>query len=230
MRIITKIHDYYDSAMALGVDTKRIFVRNEVPPFYLKHCKNQNRYEERSSSNSCGFTMEFILVGFCGIMYPCIKYHAYEPRVPRTYNYIYTVQELTTEIAKIKKHSSNDLLDIEFAKCWLGKSVYKSSWYPPLDNAQYISKFIPMFVKHKTPYFVITYKWRSDPVCNLMPLLKNYKFYKVKDSYTAYQDIDMFLHNQLCDMDNPPIDPIPDVLKAQSKGFNKFSFRKDKQK
>jgi hypothetical protein len=51
------------------------------------------------------------------------------------------------------------------------------------------------------------------------------EFYRVFDPYQAYQEVAMWLSNQAV-----PIKPIPemsDEIKAESKGFNKFSFRKD---
>ena len=228
MRIISKIHDYYDSAMSLGVDTNRVFVRENRDPIYINNTNRSTRYFDKESSTN-SYYIKFLLIGFCGEMFPCIRYQGYgvnnsEPK------YIYTNEALSIELPKGKPIVGYDQNDIEFIKQWLNKGVIKSIWYAPHDNNKYMNSFKHIFMTYKTPYFVIDFPYRTPPRCNLMPILRDYKFYKIKDSYTAYQDIDMFLHNQLCDMDNPHIEPIPDVIKAQSKGFNKYSFRKDKSK
>ena len=40
----------------------------------------------------------------------------------------------------------------------------------------------------------------------------------------------MFMNNQIVRPDDPYIEPVSDVIKAQAHGFDKFSFRKDKSK
>ena len=49
---------------------------------------------------------------------------------------------------------------------------------------------------------------------------------RIKDPYTAYQELSMYLGNMA--FPNKPIPTISDEVMAEIKGFNKFSFRKDK--
>lgn len=58
--------------------------------------------------------------------------------------------------------------------------------------------------------------------------LKHFEFFRVKDPYTAFQDIEMWLSNKAV-----PEKPIPtpdDKTMRDIKGFNKFSFKKEKSK
>jgi hypothetical protein len=47
------------------------------------------------------------------------------------------------------------------------------------------------------------------------------------DGFQAFQEIDRFVSNELAPMDNRDT-VISDVLKAETHGFDKYSFRKDK--
>lgn len=60
--------------------------------------------------------------------------------------------------------------------------------------------------------------------CNL----DQFEFYKVFNPYQAYQEISMFLGGLAVPLNNIP--HIDDKIMAEAKGFDKFSFRKDKTK
>ncbi len=234
MRIISKIHDYYDGAMAMGVDTTRVFVRAKRDRIYLPDNNTVSTYWDRTPMGRADpqYTLRFVLVGFCGELYPCVKliiHNHYSHTHAEEHKYIYDATRLTSLMHNLKNKSYQVLSDEEFACKWLLREPIMHPYWASHNTEQFINKFTHVFADYSTPYFVVDFPYRTPPRCDLMPLLKEYNFYKIKDCYTAYLDIDMFLHNQLCDMDNPHIDPIPDVVKAESKGFNKFSFRKDKQ-
>ena len=56
--------------------------------------------------------------------------------------------------------------------------------------------------------------------------LKPLEFYKIFNTNLAYHEIEMFLNNMAVPM--KPIPVLDDVTMAESKGFDKYSFRKDK--
>ena len=58
------------------------------------------------------------------------------------------------------------------------------------------------------------------------PILKDYDFQKIVDPYTAFQEIQMYISGVLSTGDKNPQWPISDKLKAESKGFNDLSFRR----
>ena len=56
------------------------------------------------------------------------------------------------------------------------------------------------------------------------PCLKDLQFYKVKDAFSAFQELSMYLGSQLCP--KPEIDDVADKFKITGHGFDaKFSFR-----
>jgi hypothetical protein len=86
-----------------------------------------------------------------------------------------------------------------------------------------------IFEQYKCPIFLL-YKdvWSDKKTLVINPCLRPYQFFKVKDTYTAFQDLAMFVSN----MANPE-KPIPTISNADmiyAKGFDKNSFRKDRTK
>lgn len=82
----------------------------------------------------------------------------------------------------------------------------------------------------KTP--VLSYGYSQEDICKIdsrfiirNPSLKDYSFYKKVDPFNAYQQLSMYVGNNLAQqMDPNP--PISDELRAHSHGFDKWSFRK----
>jgi hypothetical protein len=75
-------------------------------------------------------------------------------------------------------------------------------------------------------------KWGvfSIPVkpCVLVnPLLADIEFGKHMDSFQAFLAIERYISNEMAPVDKRMDQPIPDELKAKSKGFDKKSFRKE---
>jgi len=65
-------------------------------------------------------------------------------------------------------------------------------------------------------------------VAYLNPCLKDFEFFtKYMDAFTAFQMLERFICNDMVVTDMKDV-KISDVLKAETHGFNKYSFRKDK--
>jgi coproporphyrinogen III oxidase len=104
---------------------------------------------------------------------------------------------------------------------WLSKNSLCSNGediYPKLK--EYFKKYA---------YFILEFNNETRDV-NIVtyPILKNYEFFKVFNPYETYQQIEMFISNLAINEDR--IVMISDKLKAETHGFDKFSFRKDKSK
>ena len=57
-------------------------------------------------------------------------------------------------------------------------------------------------------------------------ILKDFDFVKLFDPYQAFQELQMYLSNIAVPL--KPIPEIDDVTMAEAKGFNKWSFRKER--
>jgi len=82
-----------------------------------------------------------------------------------------------------------------------------------------------VFDRYKTAIFV----YRIGRGLVLNERLNQYEFQKVLPPMQAWQELEMYVGSYLT---QPVIQepPISDKIKAEIKGFDKFSFRKDKQK
>ena len=93
------------------------------------------------------------------------------------------------------------------------------------------SELTKCFFKYKTPCFLIIgdgYGKCSKKRLVINPELKKWQFYKLFDSYSAFQEISLFLGNDLARERQGKVPTGDDVTLAVSKGFDKWSFRKMK--
>ena len=88
---------------------------------------------------------------------------------------------------------------------------------------------VPIFI-YDSDYdrkFIGRYTRRSNEVFITNPTLKDYEFYKVQDSFTAFQEIQMFLGGVLGKGEKEIVE-IEDKYKISQHGFDNKSFRRDK--
>lgn len=85
-----------------------------------------------------------------------------------------------------------------------------------------------LFLQHKVPIWVRTvHSYYKTGTLN--PKLKDYGFERIKDSFTAFQEISMYLSNIL--VEQKEIAQVEDKYRIEQHGFDlKKSFRKEKNK
>lgn len=212
MLIVSDFKDYYDSVQNLGVDKSCVFNRKTVKlnikkksyflnkvadlPFVVPHTQHINNIE-----------YHIFVVGFCGKIY---------------YGYYWW------DAKESKRKISYDLEWLEREKDKKGKRNWYFSWDSSLRAADMRKieekDFSEMFFKHKSPIFLYV----NDPVNRdylyLNTELKDFEFYKIKDTYSAYQDIYSYLSGVLGNTEKPTIE-VSEKDKVTSKGFDKWSFR-----
>lgn len=227
MKLISKFHDYYDTPFRQSaVDPKHLFKR-ETTEMLINF--SGSRYVFRTLKIDS--TMKYFsagCIGFCGKLYPFIKYH----ELGKPDEYSYSVEELEKKYSKqLPNPSKSSYYNSLNLRPWLSNGSIKD-WKEEyiLHNDKIL---LNIFDKYKTAYFVIDptlgdnyayYKNPKFPII-LYPRLKDYQFFKVFDTYQTFQCIEQFLTNNLVKPDMIEI-KIPDKLKAESKGFDKWSFRK----
>lgn len=226
MKIISKFKDYYDGCGYSTSAETGLYVRKteEIPMRYVG-----NSYWIYDRKN-CSHDFVPIVIGFCGTLHYAVQYK---------HNVIYSYQELIDVENELQLTGNGryfrGFFTVDFKKYWFNGDVesiislngkYFSQMYNNVDR-----NIAQLFYTHRTPVFMITparIKQKESHTLILNPCLKDLNFYKKVDAVTTYQEIEMFLNNQLVKPDAPYIKPIPDAIKAESKGFDKFSFRKDK--
>jgi hypothetical protein len=217
--IISKYHDYYDTAIGFGIDKTCVYKRAETThksPIFL-HTR-----EERKKNNR--FVISERILGFCGKIFPIIRVRREQNGGIGIINFFYSAEEFIKFLVKHglfkdKKHKyagSGNIL------CEAGiRNVFDLSQYKNLEN---------LFRKYSVPTFYIKKKSgyghsREELITNFQ--LKKINFQRIVDPYTAFQEIYMFISGVLGNTEKDTSD-IDDKVKAQQKGFNKLSFRSQK--
>ena len=240
MRLISKLHDYYDGAVRTSVSDKTFtFVREsrdiDVDGYLSTSSVKIKDFE---------YTFKFRVLGFCGRTYPLIEvetrkwvscgefyadrcYYDFE-LFKKDFGSIKSGKRWSRKLRRSMYVLSGDVY--EEAKAWLTNGLIPKYWGTDI-NAD-AKCWTEIFTKERVAYFVSDYDTihrgsgkRLRTI--LYPVLKEYQFYKVYDAYETFQKIEMYLTNELVKPDEINI-VIPDELKAHSHGFDKYSFRRDK--
>ena len=217
MKIHSDFRDYYDIGLSVGVDLLLHYNRKEkgidveeVRGMFPEETINKVRY----TCNSDGPDVQRVLIGFCGTIYPCIRVIRSERDVDNLY--------------------SPERLDTVF-------KLTVPSWGRPSENwernhrkeqrerANFLvnrPRIDGLFLKIDAPIF-IAYVERGDRYQEVRittnKILKPYDFAKVKDPFTAFQEISMYLGNELVKHDQP--NEIADEYRIAMHGYDKHSFR-----
>lgn len=218
------MHDYYDAPFkASACDPKYVFVR-ETNKY---HIGKQESIRCECTVNGKAYYFTSGVIGFCGGIYPFVK---------QQNEYFYTMDDFKrnlpevvngdAQISRWTYHNNVQKLS-DFEKWFKNGQVSNWNWsYTACDD----KLLKDVFLDKRVAYFVVE-TGLADKSSTLItyPLLKKYSFYKMFDVYSAFQQIETYLTNELIRPDEINI-VIPDDLKAQSKGFDTWSFRKMSEK
>lgn len=233
MLIVSKFHDYYDTAIGVaGVDKSVVYNRQTKQISKGRGNGDANTTDNRYSSikiNGIEYNYRLRCIGFCGGFYPLVE-----------------VEEIWTNNHGIREckayifYDKNNLLNyvkqnkILKKKIWNFAFGYRGGNLPlsaDIRSEREIESFYDLnnwgslksiFRKHNTPVFIVGYYIGI----NINPELKKWKFAKIKDPFTAFQDIYMYISGVL-GVDNKPMVQISDKDMAHKKGHGgKYSFKK----
>lgn len=228
MYIISKYKDYYDSvAYSKGIDKTIIYKREIVELLDKRFTKDVYKkteyffpnmdYSSNRSNKIDGITS--FIIGFCGKLYPVM---VIEKRVGRLND---KVKEIVYDIDLMREYSDN----------------YISKWHGNFDdflNLLNDKDILNIFQDNKVPCFIlkeskVNYFNRNYALSNnliLNPCLKDLEFYKIMDSASAFQEIEMYISGVIGCSENKIIE-VSDKSKIEGHGFDyKKSFRKEKEK
>ena len=264
MRLITKTQDYYDSAIAHGVDSTIIFNRQameygwepETRPGYLGYrplskqalpiqigaamikiigddgSQSTSKYSHFGYGHVNAYQHGY--VAFCGTLYPFI---VTGKQIPSKYLNKGGYPE-TQHIEYTYHYSSTD----EMVELYCGKWDDRKSDRVNQERRSYHKNTLAAFFQPRVvggdpfrqlqaPYFYGStggtshYGTQRDKVF-VNASLKDVQFFKVKDAYTAFQDISFFLSNDLVEMQSADQPNRTEKQFVQAKGFDaKYGFR-----
>lgn len=205
MRIISKFRDYYDGAARDFSKDSLCFVRNtiEVPETHCSYAYHPKDVKLHPSTDKIVGIGRWIWSdadsNYFGVVGFCGK--------------IYPYVRWSNGIGQFFYYNKKEV-DDNITRRWNG------NWFDLFNEPS--NPLYDIFKRYTVPYFHLTTSGLT--IC---PILRQLHFYKVFGVVSAYQEIEMYLGNTLHRRDNPYIAPVPDAIKAESHGFNKWSFRKE---
>ena len=218
MKIHSKFKDYYDGCQAYGYDPDLHYVREQHNiasiPAVFKQLRVGNIESLIGKQHGTDYR-ELFYIGFCGRVHIGLGKLNTLPGIPPSViwdedvidciqdevrsgvysKFLYTSRPLKTFISDTRKYLQDDWTDV------------------------FIQIDAPVFIYRTENY------WRRQDV-QLMtnPQLGYYKFASVKDPFTAYQEIAMFIGNQLAKQIDPQ--PLSDKDRLVAHGMDPtWSFR-----
>ena len=246
MRIISKFGDYYDSALGFGIDTTCIYVRKkekiQVPKELKDSIYSSGRYNRYTTPvGNYSYEYRSIFIGFCGKVYTALvvkKIHPKKDDIDSNWDkdVIYNIDDFV-KFFTTEKHGY--LFDVTKNRRYKYIEDEKIRVKEFFELHKVTDKHIDLFHELNIPIFVIGGNIldsvellkdgsKFDHNGRIMMVnypLKDYKFYKIFDSYTAFQEINMFVSGVL-KRSEPVTTDVSEACKVSQKGFDSWSFRK----
>jgi hypothetical protein len=221
MRIISKFHDYYDGVMSYSRSPIWSRLEKDLGEYKVECNKLKSMmYDFPFPTNyfNSYYSCDCVIVGFCGVLYP---YYLLESRYPIMGHRFFTCK-LPSDVVRVVKKEFKEDVKLEKSSWWRNYSFNDADFN---SYSHSISKNnYDLFIKFGVPVFVIRGK---ENTITLNARLSDVNFQSFIDPWTAYQEIDRFLGNDLV------IEPLKDFkmsdeLMRDSKGFDKWSFKTKK--
>lgn len=242
MKLISKFHDYYDTAIVYGIDSNIIYIRKmqdydekskifdnvkdviKEPTFF-----NKTTYKNIVIDN-------FIYIFFCGKVYPCIEIMIEDNRKGYSHNniteYCYDLSYMekilrkfkinipSKRIRKIGRYGAPSYYNKNF-----NKEFFKNVFNDTLLNE---NEILDLHFTLDTPVFLLKKWMNGEGRLIINPQLKKYCFYRNMDAFAAFQEISMFISGVMGGK-SPKMIEISDDDRIAKHGFDKYSFRKGKE-
>jgi hypothetical protein len=211
MKIISSFSDYYDGAARLGQDFSILYLRKTETTEYT-NIDLMNYY------NSIKLKRGKAVVGFCGQLIPLFSLDSAEriqmhhELTPKSYTVDYK-----TAIAELEKRNT-DIYNVT-------QDARHLTNLKKLKEVPEIKKHVVSFQELETPVFVYT---PEITIINFS--LKNIEFFRLKNSYEAYQEINMFMSGILTKQKKEVYNEKNDIILRNMHGFDKYSFKSSPKK
>lgn len=218
MRIISDFRDYYDPVQATGQDQTLLYMRSRKelpdPGGFPKFGWYADYLLARYNATVCSR-----IIGFCGRIHPLVEFSFRQLNGGQAKHYCYSIDEVDS----IVKQSFKRLVEGYFAKkrgkYWRVGGLSRRwivMFFAECDEKR--QEFDNIFHANRCPIFV-----KSRTIV-LNEQLKQFEFFRVVDTYQAFQEIAAYLGGVA--QPERQIPKIADEDMVGIKGFDKWSFRK----
>lgn len=230
MKIHSKFKDYYDTALAFGIDETKHWVRNteiiaKDTRETLWFSNKEPFIDAPTHARNWNVKVSMFLIGVAGKVYPGFLVYTYEFGG----RYCFSIADTDKAIKELSKYYRQTYQTYFSAKTktrynWGSDSTFRrSSIDKLLKEWSGDDSFFNKFIEYNQPIFFISKGFYGcTEIIN--PCLKDISFAKVMDPYTIFQEIDMFNSNVL-KHNEPEMVEIADKYKRDAKGFDNQSFK-----
>lgn len=213
MRIISSFIDYYDTiSKQYPGDQKRVFVRESEEVFCDRKYGTNYGYTNHSSGMIHIYSSYLI---FCNIVIPFIEIYNTDSR-----NFYYDSETLFRK--------NPELLDFKPPRYKRVRMMVNTDELKNHFNSTFKHNTLKLHRGLSSAYILFspTNNYRREKI-TIYPILKDIDLFRRMDPITCWQKIEQFLTNEMVPPDEIKM-KISDQLKAETHGFDKYSFRKDK--
>lgn len=230
MNIVSKFKDYYDSVQFYGQDQNIHYIRNTEQVTIQYRTETDNDLYKLLNPltkfpDSChitnpetkeSFHLYPFTVFFCGRTYNGMCYDKLvEGKLVKVAFY-----DLETYKKFVTENSTPDKLRYRWHR-YLNSYTRKEF----LEQNKGYNRNLEYLIKNKIVSALVYPSGTCVYNYVLNPCLKEFEFYKVFDSYYAYQEIDMYISGVIGGPAGE-MPPMTDLEKVASHGMDKWSFRK----
>ena len=225
MKVISKFKDYYDSVSHQYLDKEILYLRETrimeisrktADTLPAVHYDGYVRYENLRLQRD--FLVNASIIGFCGKLYPFVSVKVMSTEQTHYLYDIESFQQFAKEYGMKLKEERGRWRWRSYDFCYMSDYV---RFFNNIEKYENLSKF---FVDYQVPCFKYSMVSGRTYKLTLNPPLKPYGFMKVKDPFSAHQELYQFVSGYL----NQPTQPmvqISDKDKIHKHGFDKWSFR-----
>jgi len=249
MYIISKFSDYYDPVAAQGIDKTIIYHRNTETircerPKSGKHPQlklpNEKRVTMKSPSprgdypssmercpdyNTGPYIAQKWIIGFCGELFPVIKISPLFGSQSKETRFFFDKDKLNQHLQNL---GIDESVTAKRYTHW--DSVLSEQGRTNIFDKKQWGNLSFIFQEFKTPIFIfgesLVDTHISIPDLILNPKLKDLDFVKMKDPFSAFQDIQSYISGVLGTPARPMVQ-VSDKIKAASRGHDgEYSFKR----
>lgn len=245
MKILSKFRDYYDSAQAYGHDDSRVYVRETreltrvTNAWPYSDAILQHLFEVR---RAYGQVPGLLL--FCGAAWPVWREadrwsdaDPFEGALARTH----TLPVWERRFTRLRDLPSDDperkdrerSIDAYDGKLYSNTTMSEAAMVESHERLAGQRFGEDLLIGERAPIALVLTALRGSWTFDLQervrvivnPSLQDLDFHRILDPFSAYQEIETFLGNQLAEADAAPLRVGSDAVVAQQKGFDDQSFR-----
>jgi hypothetical protein len=211
-------HDYYDSALSMGIDPTIVMVRDKHKAAPVKDLGGSLLGPEMRLLPS-NAQVERVSVVFCGKLYR-------GGIIPMAFgaNQSFWSADKMREFAAKSKDGK-----VGIYNNWYTRRFEKTKWtleeyFTPVDAPQIVREYM---IRHKIAIMVEREsKWKEDAAFEVNPTgLKQIGFAKAIDPYTAFQELSMWIGGILGGTSPEMVSITDDKVLIENHGYDKHSFR-----